>query len=206
MSGATEGQRHVKFFTIPNDPGPKPAGIESLSRHLQPDVMIRFHAGEPLGARLLEGRPLRMSAKAGNQMTDFLYSVNRALVASERARAFFEAQGLTPDDIEFIPFQLLDKKGKPRKERYFIANPLRVVACMDPARSTHKPFPSPSPGQPRFFIRKLHVEEGHVPADARLFRLYEDPQHVLIRSDLLDALKVAGLTGLVERELGGFLG
>jgi hypothetical protein len=193
------------YFTIPHDPGPKPAGVRPLSEYLPGRARIRLKNGESVGPGFLAATAFDMEKEAGNQLTDFLYSVDRLLVASERARRFFESQGMDVAELEFLPFQLRDKKGKPRPEKYCVVNPLRKVACLDTEKSDCSLYTNPVGGEQTWMVETIVVDPARLPPEARLFRLFEVPDRILIRSDLLEALQAAELTGLRARKCGEHL-
>lgn len=193
-----------QYFVIPFDPGPGPARIDDMSDIIPVEIEVGLRRGKRMGDKVFARRVLSMHRKGGGKLTDFLFSIDRLLVGSERAKAFFEANA-TADEIEYIPFRLKDKKGKLRDERYFIVNPLRRVACLDRKRSDAEPIIDVVSREERWVIVKLQLEEDKIPETAKLFRLAEDPQRILIRSDLLEAVRAAGLTALVEKKVGDFL-
>jgi hypothetical protein len=196
------GGASFDYFTIPNYPGEKPAGIEDLDEYLPVAKQIALCRGVPMGQDLFARKTVSLRKKYGNQLADFLRSVDRLLVLSDRARGFFLDQGFAEAEVEFIPFKLKDKKGQPRTEKYFIANPLVHVACLDIPNSDSYVVFNPVTRKEDRYVSVVRVFADKIPPDARLFRLAEDPRRILIRSDLLGALKEAGLTGLVEAKLG----
>ena len=189
-----------KYFTVPHWPGTKPAVIESLSAYMPTAAKLKLGAGERAGERAMAGKVVPLRRDGGSQLTDFLNNVHRLLVGSESARELFASAGLGPEDVEIIPIAIADKKKKPIPKKYFILHPIRRIACMDPKRSDceHKKYAH----KERWFIRALQLDEEKIPVDAKLFRLAEDPRYILIRSDLLERIREAKLTGLQEQELG----
>lgn len=193
----------LTYLTIPHYPGEKPAGFPELGDYMEGRVRTRIKAGERVGERYFDGIEFQLRKETGNQLTDFLYSVDGLLVISPPVRQLLTDQGLGPEDVEFVPFKLKDKKGKPVAKPYCVANPLRRVACLDTERSDCKLFTNPVSGEQKWMIETVVLREDAIPPDARLFRLAEKPSHtVLIRSDLLDLIRKAGLTGLVARAQG----
>ena len=190
------------YFSIPHDPGNTVAGIEDVDSHLGPGgVDLALHRGARFPLDLFRGQVFKPRKKQGNQYWDFLFSIDDLLVASRRARDFLSAQGLTDEDFQSLPIAVQDKKGNLRPEDYAIVNPLKRVACLDSQRADCE-LKSYSDGTQRWLISVLQVDADKIPPDLRLFRLEEDPGWKIIRGDLLQALKAAGLKGLAGLPMG----
>jgi len=155
-----------------------------------------------MGEAFLSNLEIQLSKEAGDHLTDFLYSEDRLLVASGRAQEFLEGQRFLPEEIEYLSFRLKDKKGKVRPDPYCVVNPLVKVACLDVEKSNCNLFTNPVSGKVRSNVESIAVRDDAIPPDLRLFRLAEDPSRILIRSDLLAAIRKAKFTGLVAREPG----
>jgi hypothetical protein len=190
------------YMTLLHHPGTRFACLEDMSAHLTGKQHTALCSGTRVGPDLLASRVVGLDRAGGNQLSDILDNMDRLFVVSERARDLLTSEGSTPEEVEFIPFQLKDKKGKARPERYAIANPLRKVECLDPSRSDAKLFSNPVDGSKEWMISALQIDVSKVPPDARLFRLAEDPKRILIRSDLVETIRAAGLTGFAPRALG----
>lgn len=189
-----------KYFTIPHWPGVKAARVQSFQQYMPTRRYADLALGKKMAEGLLAGKVVALHPEAGDQLTDFLGNSNRLLLASERARAFLQSQGFGPGELEFIPFRIQDKKGKPLPNLYSIANPLVHVRCLDVEKS--KCVALGEDGPPEYRVSALHIDARKVPPDARLFHLAESPSRLLIRDDLLAEIRKAKLTGLVEQELG----
>jgi hypothetical protein len=198
-------QDKFTYLSIPHDPGPKPAGIKELRVYLQAHTRIRLKSGEKVGEDFLSKLEIQMTKDAGNELTDFLYSVDRLLVVSLKVRKFLEDKQFGSDEIEYIPFKLKDKKGKLLTEQYCVVNPLLKITCLDTEKSDCNLFTNPVDGSQRWNVESIVVREEAIPPELRLFRLAEDTSQILIRSDLLAAIKKAKFTGLVARLPGDSL-
>jgi uncharacterized protein DUF1629 len=198
----TAAKVELRYFKIPNYPGPKPAGIEGLYPPFALEDVMKLQAGEPVAPQLLLGKTLPLSKDYGNQLADFLYNAEGLIIVSEKGRAFFEKQGFAPNELQYVPMKLKGKKGQPRMPAYSVVNLLRRVSCLDSTRSEAELVTNSVDGSKKWNIISLRIDESKVPQDARLFHLAEQPLIKLIRSDFLEAIRAAGLTGLKEQELG----
>lgn len=202
-------QTRFSYFTLPHYPGSEIAATEPFSaRHLPTPIRVR--RGVPIGMDFPPTTEVALSSKSGPRFTDFLYTTSRLLLATERVCNLFQAEGVTHEQAEYLPFVLKDRKGKVRPEKYILINLLLKVPCFDFDRAEYSLFTGEAVSMPGVkeisTIRKLQVREDQIPADAKLFRLAEEPDVKLIRSDLLDALKAQGMDGgLVTLPLGEFL-
>jgi hypothetical protein len=154
--------------------------------------------GVSLKGRITEATTLSMDPEQGDLLLDFIPNSDQALIASERARALLESEGLQGEQVEYLPFTLVDKRGKPTRQRFFFINLLRKIDCMDAEASEF----TPAAGGGILDIDKLHLRQERIPEDARLFRLGEFPRLHVIRADLLQRIQDVGLTGLEVLALG----
>lgn len=141
----------------------------------------------PLAAHFPPTTEFLLSSKSGNRFTDFIYTVTGVILASQRAWELMKAEGVTDAQVEYLPFVLKDRK----------------VACFDFDKSKYKRLTS----DPNKFagISRLQILPEKVPEDAKLFRLAEDPDVNLMRTDLLEKLQGAGMEGLRGIALGELL-
>lgn len=133
-------------------------------------------------------------------LCDFVPNLSMALVLSEAATGLLHAEGVEGDDvIEYLPITLLDKRGRPTRAPYFLVNPLLKVACMDEKASEFLKSPV---NETVLSVERLRLEEARIPPGAKLFRLGECTEVIVIRSDLVQRIQEAGLTGLVVKAQG----
>jgi hypothetical protein len=189
----------LRFLTVTHFPGPKIAEVSQIYTVLTGNECVRITRGERMRDDLLTDKPLRIVK--GSRLADFLWTPDRVLVVSERTGSFLEAQGLG-GELQLLPFRLCDRKGAPRSERYALGQPFRKIDCLDPSRCEAELWTNPVSGEKKWMVESVQVDVSKIPPDARLFRLGEAPEVILIRSDLLQAIQDAGLTGLVAKELG----
>ena len=177
------------------------AETEAVGDALPMPVMAR--RGVPLAAHFPPTTEILLSSNSGNRFTDFIYTKTGVILASQRAWELMKAEGITDEQVEYLPFVLKDRKGRVRPEKYGFVNPLLKVACFDFDKSKYKRLTS----DPNKFagISRLQILPEKVPEDAKLFRLAEHPNATLMRTDLLEKLQGAGMEGLRGIALGELL-
>jgi hypothetical protein len=114
-------------------------------------------------------------------------------VVSKRLRDFMTEYGVA--NVEYLPMQILNHKKKLASKDYFILNPLSVVNCIDIEASEVEWSVIRTD-----FIEEcasLVVQDSLVPPDVHVFRAKHLEADVLVRSELVDALKIAGFEGLL---------
>ncbi|HYO53975.1 imm11 family protein [Archangium sp.] len=184
-------------------------GYLSVYRNADPRNSIIEDIGERVakswelteGTRLKESIPesttFTLAPDSGDILCDFIPNISSVLVISSRAKEMLEAEGLR-EGMEYLPVTVLDKRGRPTKSRYYLANVLRKVPCMDRGNSEFVP----GSDDEILIVERLKLQEERIPREARLFRLGECPEVIIIRSDLLQRIQDEKLTGLVVREQG----
>ncbi len=153
---------------------------------------------------------LQFDNDGGDFVTDFIENIDELVLISERTKTIFEKFIKNEESIEYLPFNLLNRKGKPASEiPYYIANTLMNISnCIDFEAIKEKAVCYGIKDDERtiggvFYIdgkvsrfTVICLKEKELPEDAVLFRIGELPNHIVIRSDLVDALKKAGVTNL----------
>ncbi|RKH10542.1 hypothetical protein D7X74_27345 [Corallococcus sp. CA047B] len=157
--------------------------------------------------RLLEGVPFgpdfpatsrfEMDKRAGEMAPDLLPNILSLLMISPRVRTLFEAERVS--DVEYLPFELANKRGSVVSRDYAVANLIGSVDCLDAARSKFDEDPLEPGGIANLYRLNLHLDR--IPADKKLFRLKQMMHEFIIRSDLLQLLREQGVTGLATLDL-----
>ncbi|MCP3143593.1 imm11 family protein [Pyxidicoccus xibeiensis] len=129
---------------------------------------------------------------------DFIFNVAFCTMVSHGAKEALEQHSEAL--IEFLPFTLLNHKGRVAAAECFIANVLTTVDCADTTRTVGVPSQM-SPGT-YLEINRLELDEAKIPPTARLFRLKQLPSAMVVREDLRAQLSARGLTGLAFVETG----
>ena len=190
--------RHEYFiFVISNDP--RVGVIEKLDDGFEDYWMLS--ESMRLGDKYPSKLELTLSKKDGDMITDFIDNIHKQVLVSQKGRAVMEEAGLGPEQVEFLPFTLKDRKRKKVPEPYFIANALQSFDCFDWDRSEYNLYPTKRKVVSTS-LSKLYVLEDKVPKDALFFRLGELKNRILIRSDLLEKLKAADCTGISVAPMG----
>ncbi|WP_426756051.1 imm11 family protein [Myxococcus sp. Y35] len=171
------------------NPDPRVAFLDDVDENV-PDYR-KLTKGFRLKGSIPESTTFTLSEEGGDMLCDFVENTSGTLIVSTRAREALEAEGVTGDDFEYLPVTLKDKRGRALKSRFYIVNPLQKVECMDRERSKFSAYEDEV-----LSVQRLVVRQEKVPAELKLFRLGEWPQVIVIRSDLVQRLQEAQLTGL----------
>lgn len=135
----------------------------------------------------------QLSDDYGVKLTDAIPNTLHLLIISEKLKGVLEQK--SGADIEFLPVHIRNHKGCIIDAPYFIANPLGTVECVDEARSKFRRS-SIRPDQVFRFYR-LALDAAKIPPDAKLFRLKEQNDLIIIRQDLADDILRAGCDGML---------
>jgi hypothetical protein len=158
-----------------------------------PDALpkpMRAAVGLPMVDQCPQDLELRMADEApGIQIPDAIDNALGYLLVSGRLRALLEAE--TEPPIEFLPFRLIDHKGRVAADDTAIGNVLLTVDCIDRNRSRG----IDNPLRPHEFMRleRLELRPDAIPRDVQIFRLATRPSVILIRDDLRAAMDAAGM-------------
>jgi hypothetical protein len=150
-----------------------------------------------MGSNFPPGARYQMDKRAGDVSPDVLPNTLSYLMISSKVRALFER--VEVKDVEYLPFVLLDKKGKVVSRDYCIANLLGGVDCFDAERSEFE-MSAMEPDQ-IFALDKLNLRTEKIPEDRKLFRLQQMLTTYIIRADLVELLRQEGVTGFTTLDL-----
>ncbi len=142
-----------------------------------------------------------LSKDHGVKLTDSIPNTDQFLLVSEKLKGLLEqrAPGVS---IEFLPIRLRNQKKKLVAKKYFLANVLGTVGCVDTERSDFKMSSIDKSQVHRFY--RLVLDEKKIPDEARLFRLAEDTGQLIIREDLAQDILNADCTGMMFIPLEDF--
>lgn len=131
------------------------------------------------------------------KLADHLCNPCRVIVASPALRTSLEEWGVP--NLEFLPLQIINHKGKLASDEYTIVNLVTTQNCIDTAASgvTWNSIMPEYIGS----VEQIVLDEGLIGEDASLFRAANFAEPMFVRRDLADALLDAGLTGLEFYEL-----
>jgi hypothetical protein len=124
-------------------------------------------------------------------------------VISGKVKAILEKEAAA-NRVEYLPVQIINHKKRLASKDYFILHPLDVCDCIDLDKSGVEW--NRITANLICACKGLVLKEDAIPPDYKLFRLKYWGYIILARSDLVDKLKGAGLTGLVFREAKGYTG
>jgi hypothetical protein len=129
----------------------------------------------------------------GIKLTDSIPNTLHLLIVSDKLKGILEEKSGAP--IEFLPVRIRNHKGRIIPEPYFIANPLGTVECVDRERSKFDTS-AIRPDQVFTFFR-LALDSARIPPDAKLFRINEQRDLIIVRQDLADDILLAGCDGML---------
>lgn len=119
---------------------------------------------------------------------------------SEKLRQLLDEHAGVP--FEFLPLLLESPRGKALPDRYFLANPLGTLDCMDAKRSDFDMDAISKDRVHRF--RRLELDPRRIPGEVKLFRLAHEPTVVLVREDLAKEIRRQGCAGMRFQALKNF--
>jgi hypothetical protein len=159
-----------------------------------------------MGVSVADGFPadvlVRMNPDVKDRLAlgDSLMSPNNSLLVNDRVRELFAAQGVT--NVEWLPLKVLNHKGKPVKDKYFVANILTLVDCIDTKKSVVKW----NDIDPELIAAatKLVVDPSKLPTDVKIFRPVHLDFEILIHRSLAQAIEAKKLTGFQFREVDAY--
>ena len=156
---------------------------ESLASEWPGDASFQMNPAHPRNVKLADA----VSCLGGNGF----------LVVSPALRALIEAAA--PPDMEYLPVQIINHKGRVAADDYVIANSFHVVDCLD--------YEAMGITWNALDPTLIHVCErlaldaarlAHAPA---LLRPKSLTTRVLVRRDVADGITAAGLSGVYFWEL-----
>ena len=185
------------YRLLAGDPSTRYGEIEEFPD--VPDGDWNLYEGLPLGPGFDPSITWCIAPGSGNIIGDFVKNLGDMPILSRRARDLFEAEGIGGKDVEYLPFVLKNKKARVVSgTEYCLANPLHNVVCLDKARAKFKAISDGSVA----VINVLELDPTKIPADLKIFRLGDYPRMILLRSDFIERIKAAGLTGFYSRGTG----
>ena len=149
--------------------------------------------GLPLADNFPENAEYRMNDDFPDniELHDILHNLDEQLIINEKTRKFFENQEIK--DVEYLPVNIINHKGRKVKEKYYIMNFLKLVDCIDRDQTTFG-WNSLDPDLMED-VENLTVDESRIPLDSHIFRIKHLTSVILIYKDLLDLINKAGFKG-----------
>lgn len=163
------------------------SGAKGFEDAFEIDEGVSRAADWPAGAHATMSKKFPKDIKLADSLVGCTH-----VVISVRVKNVLEEAGAS--NIEFLPLQIINHKGRIASPDYFILNPLESIDCIDMAASGAKMNPL-DPGT-MYGVAQLVLREDAVPPKTLVFRTKSWTGVILIRRELAAKLLEAGLTGL----------
>jgi hypothetical protein len=186
-------------YFILHESNEDPYCVADADNEMVDDFMVQLRKGERIGKIVLSEITYKMDPDFnGIKVSDFINSGFPWFMVTQKAKKVIEDHATV--DIEFIPFTLLNHKGRVAANDCYMVNVIGRVTCVDREKTE---------GSDSFFqdneydeIDKLYLLEDQIPADKNLFRLEEKPNILIVRRDLKEIFEREGLTGVEYLNMG----
>jgi len=132
-------------------------------------------------------------------LTDMQDNVMGLLIVSEPLANIIEE---VKNNVELLPIKLLDHRGKIAGDKYFIANIIGTIQCLDEEKSDV--VASELNENEIFGIEKLVIDKAKIPDDTHIFRLGKMPRLILISEVIKNKIEEENLNGMLIIDLDQF--
>ncbi len=139
---------------------------------------------------------------SGSIIGDSVDNIFSAFFISSALKDFLCSIPELDDHIQYLPFAIVNAEGHRLPGDYYLANVLPSFDCFDTERGGYKRHPKTGKV---WRISTIEVTGSKIPSTAMIFRLGEDKARIIFRSDLVDAIKANGFTGLSVYAMGATL-
>lgn len=147
------------------------------------------------------GVKFQMAPEArGTQIGDVIPNAINYLMVSRRMQELLARHATA--EIEFLPFTLLNHKGRVASDDLYIANVLGTREWADMERSMGARVTTIEGDRQFEHLRRLYLKDGEVDPHTNIFRVSAMPKLVLVREDLKHLFESEGITGAVFHPLG----
>ncbi len=199
------------YYTLDTNGNSTYGQVERLNDF--PDSWI-LSEGQLIGDEYPKNAHFQFHKTEGNLLTDYVNNIYGAMLVSQKFRDLLENMGIDETCVQYLPFTLSDKKGKPFEGTFYIVNPLLTVECLDFERiklaAEEDQYYLDDPEVFRYSgiqydsaekmqvynLRFIIVDPDKIPDDKLIFRIKEIPKHIIIRSDIIQQIYDTGLTGM----------
>ncbi len=164
----------------------------------------KFDEGQSLIQEFPQGAAVQFSDNYpdARKLHDFQRNTLTAFIISERVRQLLES--LEISNAEYLPVDIKDHKGQVVGKNYAFLNLLGGEDAIDMERGDYKMNNLDKDQIGR--IKRLAINPKGIRPGAKMFRCNKMRRLVLIREDVLEAFKKAGLTGFKTFEADGWDG
>ena len=135
---------------------------------------------------------------AGLAVMDAIHNSLGALMVSQKLKDILGSD--VEDEVEYLPFTLVDHKGKDVPGAFYIVNVIGTVECVDRKQTVGRTS-AMKPNEYRS-IKKLFLDDERIPERSKLFRLSAMPEAMVVREDLRRAIERDSVKGVAYLELG----
>jgi hypothetical protein len=156
--------------------------LDTLGNLRDPDLCVIDLTPDDIGvkySRLIRGRLI-------------LHRDAKEVIAADHARRGGRGS------IEYLPFTLLDQKGRPHSSDYFFVNPIGAVDCVDHAKSDITYFEGDLTKVLR--IQRLVLDPAKLADAPPVFRVPQALDRYFVLSELKEKLS-QGFTNLIFNEI-----
>lgn len=186
-------QGNYQYFANIFNSDPKVSTIEQFDG-VEYDYLLNEGKRLGIGDEYPDDAVFQIHEDSGDLLTDFIDNIDHCVLINSDVKALFETEGVGDEIVEYLPFKLLNKKGKLVSEKsFYIANVLPKVNCLDMNKSKYEVHPKKGTV---WRIYEIVIDFVKVDPELKIFRLGEDPKRIILRSDLVDRIKEEGFTGL----------
>jgi hypothetical protein len=129
------------------------------------------------------------------QLCDNLYGAGFIIISKPLREALENEQ---VNNVEFLPIQIINHKGRTASTDYFLVNPLDVYDCIDIDKSgvTWNAITKNRID----YCKGLVLRDDQIPSEALIFRPRFWTNLVVVRNKLVERLAKAGFSGLIFQE------
>ena len=153
----------------------------------------RIAKGERMGEHYSPTVQLQMDKQhKGLGTPDFIHNTLHLPMVSKKLRALLETEA--DAEIEYLQFSLLNHKGRPVEQEFYIANIIGTQDCVDRVKTEARES-ALKPGKYSGLF-KLLLDQSRIDPKSKLFRISAKPTVLIIRSDLRAVLEHNGITGM----------
>jgi hypothetical protein len=158
-----------------------------------------LNKGMSLASTFPAGAEVRMNPDFPDdiELVDSLHSNGDLLFVNSRVREFLDHEGLR--NLEFLPVNVINHKGKRVKEPYFVINILSRVDCVDMSQSKFELNDIDKVSISAVDV--LVIDEARLPTDVKIFRPKRLEQVTLIDRAVADKIQDQGFRGFAFEEV-----
>jgi hypothetical protein len=147
--------------------------------------------GKPMGALYADARDFRMSESSGGmQVPDVITNAFNYLMVTEKLKLQIEASAKGAK-IEYLPFRVINHKGRVAAESCFIVNVLGTIDCAD--KSASEGLETAIYKGEYTIADRITLIDGKIPKSTNIFRTSLFPPGVWLSADLRKTLEGQGV-------------